>query len=555
MPHYRIDLIDDKTAYLKTEFKYREIARGIPGHRTWNPQEKHWEFRVNPASVKYVAERFPGHTMSPEFKQRVDEVNHRRSQGRKNIEEKNKNHEVTDYAWKTQPYQHQVNAFALSRDKEAYGYLMEMGTGKSKVIIDNIAYLCSKGEINAAVIICPNSIKGNWERELSIHMPEWCPYIAHVWSAVRKNKAEEFISLRTNKIKIFILNVETLSSTNGLAIIRRFMQLHTVFMAVDESSRIKNNSAKRTKACLSLGRLAKYRRIATGTPITQSPLDLYSQLNFLDPSILGFSSYYSFRNHFAVMGGFEGKEVLYFDNLDELHELMAGCTYRVLKSECLDLPEKIYTRVSYDMSPEYRKYYDEMRKHMRTEIAGEEITATIALTKLMRLQQIICGDPNRIRCMEDGLAEILDDNSAKIIIWCRFLEDIEKTSEYLSKRLGASSYVQFHGAVPDSRRQELVDRFQNDPRCRVFIGQSDTGGMGLTLTAAHTVVYFSNSFKLETRLQSEDRAHRIGQESHVTYVDIQADRTIDQKIIDALTRKKALSDLVTGDKLITWLDE
>jgi SNF2 family DNA or RNA helicase len=259
------------------------------------------------------------------------------------------------------------------------------------------------------------------------------------------------------------------------------------------------------------------------------------------------------------MGGFESKQIVSYQNVDELTKNIEGHSYRVLKKDCLDLPDKIYQRYPVELSVKQRKLYDQMRKQFIAEMDGKQVDAPEAITRLLRLQQITCGwfpTENGVVPIEDknprlnALMEILSDIDSKVIIWARFKADLKAI-----ERLLGSAAVAYYGEVSNNDRADAVERFQNDPKIRYFIGQPQSGGIGLTLTAADYAIYYSNSFDLETRLQSEDRCHRIGTKNNVTYIDIEAPKTIDSKIIKALRSKKNLADVITKDPISMFLVE
>lgn len=466
-----------------------------------------------------------------------------------------------DFMFKTKPFEHQRKAFYMSRDKESFALLMEQGTGKTKVIIDNAAYLYGAGKINCLVVIAPNGVHRNWIRkEIPEHMPDWCHReTAYYYAGMRKKDVEAFeeVMVAQECLKIFSFNVEAFVSKNAVDLINKIMLANDVLLVVDESSRIKRPSTKRTKVITKLSSLAKYRRIMTGTPVTKGPEDVYSQFKFLDPQILGYESFYSFKARYCIMGGYENRQIVSYQNVDELTKNIEGHSFRVLKKDCLDLPDKIYQRYPIELSAKQRKLYDQMRKQYIAELDGDQIDAPAAITRLLRLQQIVCGwfpSETDVKPIDDknlrlqALLDILSDIDSKVIIWARFKADLRA----IERELGSSA-VSYHGDISNDDRANAVDRFQNDPKIRYFIGQPQSGGIGLTLTAANYAVYYSNSFDLETRLQSEDRCHRIGTKNNVTYIDLESPKTIDTKIIKALRSKKNLADVVTKDPISLFL--
>tara|TARA_R110000744_G_scaffold50909_4_gene109855 strand:- start:4649 stop:6337 length:1689 start_codon:yes stop_codon:yes gene_type:complete len=471
--------------------------------------------------------------------------------------------DLGDFLFKTKPFDHQRKAFYMSRDKESFALLMEQGTGKTKVIIDNAAYLYASGEITALVVIAPNGVHRNWlNKEIPDHMPEWCQYSStYYYSGMKAKDKAKFDDILSghDQLKIFSFNVEAFVSQTAVALMNKILLSNKVLLVVDESSRIKRPGAKRTKTIHKFAKQANYRRIMTGTPVTKGPEDVYSQFRFLDPYILGYDSFYSFRARYCVMGGYENKQIISYQYMDELTKSIEGHSFRVLKKDCLDLPDKIYQRHFVDLSPKQRKLYDSLKKDFVVELEGDVIDAQEAITRLLRLQQIVCGwfpaeekarpidDKNpRLEALKDLLANI----DAKVIIWARFRADIAQIERMLGHKA-----VSYHGGVSNDMRVKAVDSFQNDPSVRYFIGQPQSGGIGLTLTAASYAIYYSNSFDLETRLQSEDRCHRIGTTQNVTYIDIESPKTIDSKIIKALRDKKNLADVVTKDPMSFFLSE
>ena len=337
-------------------------------------------------------------------------------------------------------------------------------------------------------------------------------------------------------------------------------------MAIDESTTIKNPKAQRTKNILKLSTRTKYRRIMTGSPITKNPLDLYSQCEFLSPWLLDYTSYYAFRNRYAEMKtmhihGRSIQVVDKFQNLGELSETLQGFSYRVLKEDCLDLPDKNFTKRQITLTPDQRKLYNQMKETALAHLNGKQATTMTVLTQLMRLHQITCGhftaDDGTIQRVASNrvneLIEILSEMEGKAIIWAHYQWDIKDIIKEIVKVYGPGSVVDYYGLTPQSERQDNIRKFQDDPKCRFMVGTPSTGGYGITLTAANTVIYYSNGYDLEKRLQSEDRAHRIGQKKNVTYVDIIAEDTVDEKIVKALRKKINIASEVLGEELRDWI--
>jgi len=476
-----------------------------------------------------------------------------------------------NYKFKTKPYDHQIKALEKSVDKKNYAYFMEMGTGKSKVLVDNMSMLYDKGKINGALIIAPKGVYNNWfTGEIPTHLASHIKPKMVLWTAtISKTKQKEYDSLFETgyDLHILIMNVESFSTDKGRLFAGKFLRAHRALMTIDESTTIKNPTAKRTKAIVALGKEAYYKRILTGSPVTKSPLDLFSQCNFLNDELLESGSYYSFKNRYAVMkthnfGGRRVQLVHSYQRLDELASILKGFSYRVLKEECLDLPDKIYIKREVELSKEQLQAYSTMKSAALATLKGKMATAPHVLTQMMRLHQITCGhlkndDGTTTEIKSNRMTELmnlLDETEGKVIIWGNYIYDIENLVKAVGKEYGADSVVQYYGATSQDDRAKAIKKFQDpDSKVRFFIGNPQTAGYGITLTAAGTVVYFSNGYDLEKRLQSEDRAHRIGQTKSVTYVDFIAPKTVDEKIVKALRNKIDIASQVMGEELKAWI--
>ena len=475
-----------------------------------------------------------------------------------------------NYKFKTKPYKHQMNALKKSWNKENFAYFMEMGTGKTKVLIDNLAMLYDKGKVDGALIIAPKGVVKTWyEQELPTHLTDHIDNTTVLWQAnITKGQQEKLNSVLENEtsLHILIMNVEALSTDKGVNFARKFLSSHNTLMAIDESTTIKNPSAKRTKNIIAIGKQAKYRRIMTGSPITKNPLDLYSQCEFLDPWLLDFTSYYAFRNRYAEMKtmhihGRSIQVVSEFKNLGELSETVKTFSDRVLKEDCLDLPPKNFTKRHIVLTHDQRKLYEQMKKAAMAVLNGKVTTTMTVLTQLMRLHQITCGhftaDDGTTQLIENNrikeLMNILEETDGKVIIWANYQRDVNLIIKNVVEKYGQESIVDYYGLTPQEDRQDNIRKFQNGPECRFLIGTPQTGGYGITLTKANTVVYFSNGYDLEKRLQSEDRAHRIGQKKNVTYIDLIAEDTVDEKIVEALRKKINIASEVLGEELKDWI--
>lgn len=481
------------------------------------------------------------------------------------------------YKYKTKPYEHQEKIFADSWCRKYFGLFMEMGTGKSKVAIDTMGRLFLEDRIKTCLILAPKGVFDNWVfNEIPRHLPSdikvnvvrWQNY--HTQTYTRQLEELIFPDLqKENTLQVFVMNVEALSTIRAMGHAKLFLNKNPdSLMIVDESTTIKNRSAKRTKNIIELGRLASYRRILTGSPITKSPMDLFSQCMFLSPNALGFKSYYAFQGRYAVvvnktMGHRSFRDIVGYQRIDELNEKLEGFSSRVLKNECLDLPEKVYIKRDIVLTDEQMSAYHQMKKLALTELDQGKLSSTQSvLTQIMRLQQICCGflklDDGKIQDLPNNrlseLLSVVSETTGKVIIWATWTHDIKAIEKLLIKNFGEDSVATYYGETPQDRRQEIVQKFQDkNDKLRFFVGQPKTGGFGITLTEASTVVYYSNSYDLEIRLQSEDRAHRIGQQNKVTYIDIVAPKTIDEKILKALKDKINIAEKVLGEDARQWL--
>ena len=481
------------------------------------------------------------------------------------------NYFLEKYPFKYKPFLHQAAYLERFWEEKTAALFADMGTGKSFMLINNAAMLYDKGRINSLLIVAPKGVYRNWyTSELPKHLPDHVSRTMACWSPTPRKAEKQQMDDMMNAVdtlRILIMNVEAFSTEKGSNFARLFLRVTHGFMAIDESTTIKTHTAKRTKSIVHVGKEARYRRIATGSPVTKSPLDLYAQCEFLGPDCLNASSYYAFQARYAVlverkMPSHTFKQIVGYRRLDELQEKLNDFSFRVTKEECLDLPEKVYTRRDVELTKEQQTYYDQMKLMALAVVEGDLMSTNNALTQLMRLHQIVCGhikldDGRQLDIPSnraDELMAVLSESSGKVIIWANYRKDIENIKLAIQKEYGMTSVATYFGDTEAEERQEIVTKFQ-DPTSdlRFFVGNPRTGGYGLTLTAANVVVYYSNSFDLEVRLQSEDRAHRIGQTSKVTYVDLISVGTVDEHIVKALRNKINIASEVLGEDFKNWI--
>jgi len=393
-----------------------------------------------------------------------------------------------------------------------------------------------------------------------------------VWTGQKTKKHEEELNtlFLTEPAKvhlnILIMNVDAFTTERGKKFAHRFLMTRQSLMAVDESTVIKNPSALRTKAITKLGVLARYRVIMTGSPITNSPEDLYAQCNFLNHELLGFSSIYTFRARHCQMqrlsfGGRSFNKVTGYKNLNELNYKLQKFSYRVLKKDALDLPSQVWMKRVVPMTTEQLDAYMQMKRTALVQLKKETLTTTSVLAQMIRLHQIVCGhmatDDGKVLSLPNNrikeLCAILEEHGDKAIIWANYRHDIQEIERTLQKKYGPRSVVTFYGDTPQSVRQDHIKNFQENSVTKYFIGQPMTGGRGITLTAANLSVFYSNSYDLEIREQAEARNHRIGTSSKVTYVDLISEGTVDEKIIYSLRNKINLATSVLAEDIREWL--
>ena len=476
-----------------------------------------------------------------------------------------------NYKFKTKPYAHQLDALEASWDKENFAYFMEMGTGKSKVLLDNAAILYDKGLINGLLLIAPKGVYKNWyDSEIPTHLPDHIDKKIVLWKTSDKSKKQKQI-LNTlfetgTDFHILIMNVESFSAGDGAAFAYKFLSCHKAMIAIDESTTIKTPTSNRTKNILSLSDHAKYRRILTGSPVTKSPLDLYSQCQFLDPWLLGHQSYYTFKARYAITKKIEvqGRRVeivVGYTNLGELSEKIKPFSKRILKEDCLDLPEKTYVKHYVELTKEQKKVYEQMKKEAIAFLDGKIQSSATVMTQLMRLHQITCGhftaDDGTIKDLPCSrmteLMNVLENIEGKTIIWSHYTHDVKRIIAEIKRVYGENSVVDYYGATDTDSRSKNIKKFQTDNNCRFFVGTTHTGGYGITLTAGSNMVYFSNGYDLEKRQQSEARIDRIGQTKKMTYIDIMAQDTIDERIVKALRTKVNIANKIMDEDFREWI--
>lgn len=467
------------------------------------------------------------------------------------------------YSFKTEPRKYQRTALDRAWGKEAFAFYMDMGTGKTKTSLDLFSAYFIDGKVDRVLVVTKFSTRRNWEAEIGIHCPVQTD--VHVLDTSKVKAFEEW-NVQTDKgLKFLIVGTESLAAGNAIKFAQKYVDSSlAVGMIVDEAHMIKTHNAVRSKNCVKLGLSARYKVIMTGTPIANGPMDVFMQFEFLDPNIIGIGDFYSFRNRYAIMGGYEDRQIVGYQNMEELIELVSPFVYQVRKDEVLtELPPKIFETRTVTLNDEQKRLYREIAKKDRAVSGDRGITVNTVLERMLRLQEIAGGiityernpdiyDGSKFEHLRiDGknpkieeLLSICEENPVSTIIWCRFIEEIQMITEALAAKYGSNSIVQVYGAIDeDTRWDNVSEKFQKG-QARFLVGNAATGGVGLNMTKAELVVYYSNSFSFTDREQSEDRAHRIGQTKSVTYIDIVAEGTVDEGVVQALRSKKDVSEFV-----------
>lgn len=560
--------------------KVYDISRKLLGYKKWDQTTRTLFFDPNTHNLFLVCNSLPDAILCLETSKKLNKLIEVQREEEQNLKHKdNLPPEALAFKFKTKPYDHQLKAFILSKDKKYFAYLMEMGTGKTKVAIDNAAYLYSKGEIDTLVIIAPNGVHRQWVDEdvnpetekplgeVKIHMPVWVDYemFAYKSGMNKKHKAklDQILAITDmSSLRIISMNIEALSHKSGVDFLKHILSISKSMMVLDESSRVKNIGSKRTKNIIKLGKMAEYRRIMSGSPVTQGLEDLYSQLLFLSWEILGLTTFTSFKQRYCDEiemknpQGISFKKITGYRNEAELKRKVDAWSFQARKDECLDLPEIIFKQRFVELSKEQSQMYNALKSQYILEFENSSaiVDASLAVTRLMFMQRIICGHlkddegvvhripekgsiPRVDVCME-VVEEAIAESDGKIIIWCRFKHDYKEVAKALEKK--KIKFVSYLG----KNKNESLFAFKTDIETKVMISNPKSGGIGLNITEANTMIYYSNSFEAETRWQSIARTHRSGQKRKVTCIDLVSKGTVDEKILNALNNKQDIADII-----------
>lgn len=447
------------------------------------------------------------------------------------------------YRPKTQPYSHQLAGSAKIFGRRESAIFAEPGTGKTKMAIDGVSAKYSAGEIDRVLILAPKSVRAVWVREFESHCP--VDYSIAVYGVKSKPK--------DSGLKVLVVSSEGMSTHNSFVAAYEFTKEGRCAMVVDEAHMFKTHNASRSKNAKVVGDMCCSVTIMTGTPIGNSLVDLYSQFAILNLNIIGYPNYYTFAERYCVFGGYENRKVVGYENKDELMRNIEPYVFKAFKADCLDLPPKVYQRRDVTMTPAQKSKYSDLAKNLRLE--GLETTNSLDL--MLRLHQIAGGFLPKIvdggteyENIGDGkMSELIniaeDCEGQSIIVWCAYRHEIEHVVTRLRMCFGKSSVVEIHGGIDEKGRAESVSSIQSG-KARFLVGIASSGGVGVTATAASVVVYYSNNFSYINRVQSVDRAHRIGQTRTVTVIDLVTEGTIDETVLMALDEKTDLARWVSS---------
>lgn len=443
---------------------------------------------------------------------------------------------------------------------KGFGFLFEMGCGKTLTAIAVAGTGYKLGHLRRVLIVAPTSVCAVWPKEFQEYAD--FPYTVRTLLGTKTQRLKELDDLEKWPFPALLVAVINYESTWREGIFERLQAFDADLIICDESQRIKTHDAAQSKAMHRLGDQARYKLILSGTPVQNDAMDIFSQYRFLDPTIFG-QNYYTFRSRYAVMGGFNKKQVVGYRDMDELIRKEHSIAYRVTKEEAVDLPEQTFENRIVALGKKERGIYNQLKRDSVAQLEdGGQVTATTVLTRLLRLQQFTGGFLVEDEAMKpqlvsrgklDALADILQDyvieGRKKLVIFARFIPEVMEIIKLATVMLNKAkkSCVAIYGDIPKEQRGDIVRQFQTDPDTMVFVGQIDTAGTGITLTAADTCVYYSVNFNYATYSQSLSRIHRIGQKNRCTYIHLVTEKTVDETILRALARKEDLAKTVVDD--------
>lgn len=445
---------------------------------------------------------------------------------------------------------------------KGFGLLFEMGCGKTLTAIAIAGAAYQAGKIDKVLIVAPTSVVAVWPKEFQEYaeFKYTCKTLLGE-KRQRLKQIDDLLKFPFKAMKVAVINYE---STWREGIIDKLLEYDADLIIADESQRIKTPNAEQSKAMHRLGDKARYKLILSGTPVQTAAIDIWSQYRFLDKSIFG-ENFFQFRNRYAIMGGYGNKQIVGYKDLDGLIKKEHSIAFRVTKEEALDLPEQTFEVRKIQMTSEEKNLYDRIKRDSYAELdSGGKVTATTVLTRLLRLQQLTGGflvqdnsdkpqlvSKSKLNALSDIIQDYVVDGGKKLVIFARFIPEVKAIIEMTAKLLPRGmKQVAIYGDIKKEDRGGIVKQFQEDPKTMVFVGQIDTAGTGITLTAADTCVYYSKNFNYATYSQSLSRIHRIGQRNCCTYIDLEVEHTIDEKISRSLNQKEDMAKTVVDN----WRD-
>ena len=533
----------NETLYLRCEYNEKELAKLVRGCR-WDKSLKCWQLPLRLQVIEQAERLFPNAALS-------EEVNEQKSilkQQEMSVKAIKTFAQVIEplepLPVKAKPFQHQIAAYNLGITLPNAALLMEQGTGKTLTALAIIGRRYLDGQIKRLLVVAPAAVVPVWQKEFAA-FADYPADVLLLVGAVKDRKKLLAQKRQKSGLEVAVINYEATWRME-----KELAKWAADMIVCDESQRIKTPSSAQSKCLHRLGSKAKYKLILTGTPVTQGPLDFFSQYKFLDPNIFG-TSFTAFRSRYALMGGFQGHQVVGYQNLPELINLAHSCAYRVTKEEALDLPEQLDQILYCQLEPAARRSYNELLKENITVLSEEKvITAQNVLSRLLRLSQLTGGfvgtgeeaaevSSAKLNLLEETLKEIMAGGK-KVVVFARFTAEIQAIKKML-ERLNLN-YAYIAGEVAQKLRGGEVERFQHDEDCKVFLAQTRTAGLGLTLTAADTAIFYSLDYSFADYDQARCRIHRIGQKNRCTYIHLLVQNTVDEKVLEVLKNKRSVAD-------------
>ena len=538
-------LAGDSLAVINS-YKYKDALKQV-GCR-WNPERKAWSLMATPENFRKLTQAVPGLKVDKSIVAKMTEAALAEAEQQSTTWDNAQ--PIEPMPLKTVPFKHQVAAYNLALSKPSSGLLMEQGCGKTMTAIAVAGRRFQKGEVSRVLVVAPASVVPVWPKEFDLHA-DFSHEVKSLEGSTTK-RAEILQAWQPNPkhLQVAVINYEaTWRMEEALIAWRPDM------IICDESQRIKTPGARQSKTMARLGTIARYRMILTGTPVSQGPLDFYSQYRFLDRNIFG-TSFWAFRNRYAIMGGYENRQIIGYQNLPDLVQKAHSVAFRCRKEDCLDLPEQVDQVMYCELEKDARRVYDQLVRESVAELSEENIImATNVLSRLLRLSQMTGGylrvdeqttliSKAKMALLEETLDDLLEAGK-KVVVFARFVPEIEAIVKMLEKKNVPHGLI--YGATPMDARGEVVDAFQTDPTVKVFVAQIQTAGLGITLHAADTAIFYSLDYSFANYDQCRARIHRIGQKNNCTYIHLVARNTVDEKVLSALAEKKSLADQVVDN--------